>query len=97
MADNATMASLTTATTETITTTITGAVTGAAAQRSAAVIKVKLTISERFTVDISHDSLVMRFSRIKDVAAGNTEPSLRQLHCLYYSTPHTPLPPSHAA
>lgn len=26
----------------------------------------KLTISERFTVDISHDRLVMRFSRIKD-------------------------------
>jgi len=30
------------------------------------VIKVKLTINGRFTVDISHDRLVMRFSRIKD-------------------------------
>jgi len=27
---------------------------------------VKLTINGRFTVDISHDRLVMRFSRIKD-------------------------------
>lgn len=59
------------------------------AQWSETVIKVKLTISERFTVDISHDSLVMRFSRIKDAAA---VPSLSLFLSLSLC-----LPPSHAA
>lgn len=59
------------------------------AQWSETVIKVKLTISERFTVDISHDSLVMRFSRIKDAAA---VPSLSLFLSLCLC-----LPPSHAA